>query len=318
MDLQADNRIGFIYEETLTGFGKRNNPVSTSFPNGEGQHNFDGFDNIYVAYELEYITSGAYSIKRDIDRRAFLKSYFGEVVKSADVSDEQKAIVSEAINALSANPTTEEIDYIYYLLAGGGAPDKWDGKTVTLTNVQKSGKEYTLYIDDNNTLNIGTTSAAELGNAAKFLCKKENSGKYSLYNKDKNLYIIWRAGKNYGYNNNSGTIAQYNATYCDWSFNAGSTSIENTYYLVNKRNDGTTDGSIIIMAAGTFDAWSNSVGLSDNYSNLFRIDIVEDGTGIADVTIEDDNNAIYDLQGRKVQQPGKGIYIVNGKKIMIR
>ncbi|MBO7280185.1 MAG: hypothetical protein J6V00_03375 [Bacteroidaceae bacterium] len=72
------------------------------------------------------------------------------------------------------------------------------------------------------------------------------------------------------------------------------------------------------MAAGTFDAWSNSVGLSDNYSNLFRIDIVEDGTGIADVTIEDDNNAIYDLQGRKVQQPGKGIYIVNGKKVMIR
>ncbi|MBQ5730605.1 MAG: DUF4091 domain-containing protein, partial [Bacteroidaceae bacterium] len=229
MDLQADNRIGFIYEETLTGFGKRNNPVSTSFPNGEGQHNFDGFDNIYVAYELEYITSGAYSIKRDVDRRAFLKSYFGEVVKSTDISDEQKAIVSEAINALSANPTAEEIDYIYYLLAGGGAPDKWDGKTVTLTNVQKSGKEYTLYIDDNNTLNIGTTSAAELGNAAKFLCKKENSGKYSLYNKDKNLYIIWRAGKNYGYNNNSGTLAQYNATYCDWSFNDGSTSIENTY-----------------------------------------------------------------------------------------
>ena len=36
MDLQADNRIGFIYEETLTGWGKRDNPVSTCFPNGEG------------------------------------------------------------------------------------------------------------------------------------------------------------------------------------------------------------------------------------------------------------------------------------------
>ena len=62
MDLQADGRIGFIYEETLTGFGKRNNPVSTSFPTGAGQHNFDGFDNIYVAYPLDYITGGAYSI----------------------------------------------------------------------------------------------------------------------------------------------------------------------------------------------------------------------------------------------------------------
>jgi sialidase-1 len=62
MDLQADDRIGFIYEETLTGFGKRDNPVSTSFPTGAGQHNFDGFDNIYVAYPLDYITGGAYSI----------------------------------------------------------------------------------------------------------------------------------------------------------------------------------------------------------------------------------------------------------------
>jgi hypothetical protein len=62
MDLQADGRIGFIYEETLTGFGKRDNPVSTSFPTGAGQHNFDGFDNIYVAYPLDYITGGAYSI----------------------------------------------------------------------------------------------------------------------------------------------------------------------------------------------------------------------------------------------------------------
>ena len=62
MDLQADGRIGFIYEETLTGFGKRNNPVSTSFPTGAGQHNFDGFDNIYVAYPLEHITNGTYSI----------------------------------------------------------------------------------------------------------------------------------------------------------------------------------------------------------------------------------------------------------------
>lgn len=62
MDLQADGRIGFIYEETLTGWGKRDNPVSTSFPTGAGQHNFDGFDNIYVAYPLDYITGGTYTI----------------------------------------------------------------------------------------------------------------------------------------------------------------------------------------------------------------------------------------------------------------
>lgn len=64
LDLQADGRVGFFYEETLTGFGKRSNPISTSFPTGAGQHNFDGFDNIYVAYTLEQITDGKYSLRK--------------------------------------------------------------------------------------------------------------------------------------------------------------------------------------------------------------------------------------------------------------
>ena len=62
--LQPNLRVGIIYEETLTGFGKRPNPVSTSFPNGEGTHNFDGFDNIYVSYTIEQMTDEAYSIRQ--------------------------------------------------------------------------------------------------------------------------------------------------------------------------------------------------------------------------------------------------------------
>ena len=115
MDLQADNRIGFIYEETLTGFGKVDNPVSTNFPNGEGQHNFDGFDNIYVAYPLEHITNGAYSIKRDVNRREYLREYFTAL--TADASDEVKAAMATALNGLSPEPTTQQIDNLYTLMA---------------------------------------------------------------------------------------------------------------------------------------------------------------------------------------------------------
>ena len=115
MDLQADNRIGFIYEETLTGWGKRDNPVSTCFPNGEGQHNFDGFDNIYVAYDLEYLTGGAYSIKRNVDRRAYIRDYFTAI--TADASDEIKATMANALDALSPEPTTQQIDNLYNLKA---------------------------------------------------------------------------------------------------------------------------------------------------------------------------------------------------------
>ena len=49
--------------------------------------------------------------------------------------------------------------------------------------------------------------------------------------------------------------------------------------------------------------------------------IFEDGTtGIADVRskMADVRGEVYDLQGRKVAQPSKGLYIVNGKKIVIK
>lgn len=63
LDLQADNKIGFFYEETLTKWGTKANPVSTSFPTGSGTHNYDGFENIYVPLDLELITGGRYSIR---------------------------------------------------------------------------------------------------------------------------------------------------------------------------------------------------------------------------------------------------------------
>ncbi|MCR5315523.1 MAG: hypothetical protein K6E52_06480 [Bacteroidaceae bacterium] len=31
-----------------------------------------------------------------------------------------------------------------------------------------------------------------------------------------------------------------------------------------------------------------------------------------------EQEGIYDLQGRKVNQPSRGLYIVNGKKVMIK
>ena len=42
-------------------------------------------------------------------------------------------------------------------------------------------------------------------------------------------------------------------------------------------------------------------------------------TGIAETkTVSSDNNTAYDLSGRRVDNPAKGLYIVNGKKIVIK
>ena len=128
--------------------------------------------------------------------------------------------------------------------------------------------------------------------------------------------MIWRAGSNYGYNNNSGTLATYNAAYCDWSINQS--SVADRYYLVSKRADGTTDGSLIVMASGAFDAYSAQEGYAANYSNLFRIDVVDIESAIDEVKGDDGVKVIYDLQGRKVEKPVRGIYIINGKKLLLK
>ena len=317
MDLQADDRIGFIYEETLTGWGKRNNPVSTSFPTGSGQHNFDGFDNIYVAYDLEYITNGAYSIKRDVDQRAFVCNYFNALADEKAISDEARDALAAALAGLGEKPSPKELDAVYTIFLGFKPADKWDGKTLTFTNVQQSGAERVLYVNNNNVLDLSASSANELGEAAQFLCTMQASGKYSFYNKAKNVYMIWRAGGNYGYNNNSGTLAAYNATYCDWSINQG--SVADRYYITSKRSNGSTDGSLIVLASGSFDAFSASEGYTANYSNLFRIDVVEVETAIEDVCgSQVGSPEIYDLAGRRVSEITKsGFYIVNGKKQLV-
>ena len=51
-----------------------------------------------------------------------------------------------------------------------------------------------------------------------------------------------------------------------------------------------------------------------------RISLVMDGetTDIDEVECDEDTNVYYDLSGRRIEQPTKGIYIVNGKKVLVK
>ena len=48
----------------------------------------------------------------------------------------------------------------------------------------------------------------------------------------------------------------------------------------------------------------------------FRFGLRDISDGITSVKFNANDNVIYDLQGRRVSQPSKGIYIVNGKKVL--
>ena len=44
----------------------------------------------------------------------------------------------------------------------------------------------------------------------------------------------------------------------------------------------------------------------------------DETTGIKDVIVKTANDDMYDLQGRRIVNPDKGIYIKNGKKVVIK
>jgi hypothetical protein len=50
----------------------------------------------------------------------------------------------------------------------------------------------------------------------------------------------------------------------------------------------------------------------------FSFDSEEETTGVNEVITTNNTNEYFDLQGRKVAQPTKGLYIVNGKKVVIK
>ena len=56
-------------------------------------------------------------------------------------------------------------------------------------------------------------------------------------------------------------------------------------------------------------------------NQLTEVEVVlVDATGIQNVQVENEsaNRAVFDLQGRRVQQASKGLYIINGKKVLVK
>ena len=252
------------FEEAFTADAEGNLTLTLTIVKGESNEGcFYGLTKIELhnteVYTLNFI-SGA-----EVVESTTLTYFAGFDVPEDLIS----GAIPEGYHMLSYK--REGTTYTIYVVEGG---QNSNGPIVTFTNVQKDGTTtFTLYINENNELATSSSKAADLGDAAKFRAIPKENGKWAFYNESKGLYMIWR-GNGGGYNSDKGVLAEYNATYCDWTMNA-STNLSGGYYFVSKRSNGTSDGSLVILKAGTFDAFGDSEGWADGYTNVYKIESEE-------------------------------------------
>ena len=92
-----------------------------------------------------------------------------------------------------------------------------------------------------------------------------------------------------------------------------------------KANDGSNNKFSLVNRIVLDLTKENPVVRGGNYSAVYsqNADIVLQMEDMADaVNVPKDNTerkgTVYDLSGRKVERPGKGIYIVDGKKVVLK
>jgi hypothetical protein len=89
----------------------------------------------------------------------------------------------------------------------------------------------------------------------------------------------------------------------------------NYYCFVDDQFVRVLDNSVTVK---TFRAYMTADASDASFSNTLDIDWGDGTTSIKNMKVGIEDNIYYDLQGRRVLYPQKGIYIVNGKKVILK
>ena len=108
------------------------------------------------------------------------------------------------------------------------------------------------------------------------------------------------------------------------SYKRNNPSPGNVYVLSYKTSAGVAFyklGSNGVIAANKAYLMANNSS-DANAHEFFTFDIETTATGVDNINVQDSEKdveaKVFDLQGRRVAKPAKGIYIVNGKKILVK
>ena len=106
--------------------------------------------------------------------------------------------------------------------------------------------------------------------------------------------------------------------YKDRPLDAGTAVARKNVRVFNVRSTTKNPLGFFKYSGGTIIANRAFMILDDELANA-NIYIVDEATGISEVTPnENENKQIFDIQGRIVNNPTKGLYIVNGKKMVVK
>ena len=103
----------------------------------------------------------------------------------------------------------------------------------------------------------------------------------------------------------------------------------NTPTKVTKSEHGTVDVSydvseptyvyLYASTSGGNAARLNRAGTAGaNSVLLYGYKVTIGGTGINAIRMEAENGKVFELNGRQVKTPGKGVYIINGRKVVVK
>lgn len=298
MCVQQNDSIAFLYEEETYGAG---------------------YNIVYKSYDLQTITDSLYRMpkKGEFNADAFFKTCGSAKVAMAKASagkyvgmiDETKVSDLEAAGkAFETNPTQDTYQAINAVIAASQVK-LVSGGVYTLAN-----KMYTAhpFLVPNGT---GYTSkaASDTTSTVKFTFLVNADGTWKIYNADSKRWMAPTNGT---------SVAISSVTAEDKAGNYNVTSSTGGLSFLTCAN-ATKSGYLCphIDAKNNLVVWEGSADASQ--WKILPVSIPEvptPPTGIEDVTAPEAQGQvrIYDLQGRRVTNPTRGIYIVNGRKQLIR
>ena len=199
-----------------------------------------------------------------------------------------------------------------------------DGSKYTLTFVTYGGiRNYMDYVDGllylvRDTL---TTQGLPLPETAAFTCEDNGDGTFSFRTAD-DRYLTTPGGGSSAVEGTSGGVVDYKVAFtvvkmypngqCE-----SDVTYEDLFGLIALSNGGTymaPNSAATTFYTGTLPHFMSS------WTSAMAVEVYDvEETGINEVIVENGNaDGIYDLMGRKVEVPAKGVYIVNGKKVLIK